>query len=409
MAGVIMAFFRQQDSPIVGTPSSALGRILLGAALALAVAAFPGMAFGQELPSPEDARRPADGTSPPRVSSISPDKAALLGVIPGLGQIALGNTGSGVAQASVFWGSLLAGSRVAGGADYIKSEDRQVKYSLEDVLVGRALQQQGLLYSADPAYGLAPEFRFTETSLQRDQRLLQHGRVGEMNALVEYGEYSRMNTRTAMADSYGLLAQSTLFYSVYSGYRDAGAGRAGETLQDLLAAPFQSQYVLDPHVLVPLVVLAAMSAQNTRDMTGSPVTLVNDRFMTDGTREFLTVYQSMNAGVAEEAFFRGYLNDMASRRFGPWGGGFISGTIFGLAHTANGVPVSAVLPQTIMGYYFAYLQNLNDGDIRPGIALHFWWDVIVFALQARTFKADSRVGLTPREANYMPLTYTVRF
>lgn len=384
------------------TPGSMLRWALLGFSLILM--ARP--AFAQEPTSPDDGNRLPSPPVEPRSSSLSPGTAAALGVIPGLGQFMLGNTGSGVAQASLFWGSLLAGGHVAGGSDYIKSEDRDVKYNLTDVLVGRSLAQQGVLYPANPGYALVPQFQLTETGLQRDQRLIQNGRIGEMNALVEYGDYSRMNTRTAMADSYGLMAQSTLFYSVYSAYRDAGGGRAGEGIQDLVAAPFQTEYLLDPHVFVPLAVLAASAA---RYGVASQTTLVNDRFMNDGTREFLTVYQSMNAGVAEEAFFRGFLNDSLSRRVGPVWGGFVSGTIFGVAHTANGVPVSSVLPQTLMGYYFAYLQNKNGGDIREGIALHFWWDVIIFAVQARTYKADSRYSLSPREVNYMPLTYTVRF
>lgn len=336
--------------------------------------------------------------------SISPDRAAFLGIIPGLGQAVLGNYGTAIFQFGLYSGSISAASRLASKDDYIALEDRRITYDLEEVLLGRHLMRQGILYSDNVLYTLPP--LGLETAYDRQMRMIRDGKIAETNPLVEYGEYSRTNTRTEMADAYALMAQSTLLYSVYSSYRDAGGGRQDERIEELLIAPFRWEYLSSPWVYAPLVMLAAAIG-----VSGpyNETTLVNDRFMTDGTREFLTIYQSMNAAVAEEAFFRGYLNHSLSRRHGVVTGGLVSGTLFGLAHLQGGASVASVLPQTLYGYYFAFLQHKNGGDIREGIALHFWWDVIVFAYQFQAYRADRRHSRSKMEVNFMPISYTMRF
>lgn len=344
-----------------------------------------------------------DRSSPaPHRGSINPDRAALLGIVPGLGQAALGNYGTAMFQFGLFSGSLVSAGTLASKTGYINAEDRRVTYDLEYVLLGRELSRQGVLYSDN---ALLATFSL-ETAYDRQMRMIRDGKIAETNPLVEYGEYNRTNTRTEMADAYGLMAQSTIFYSIYSSYRDAGAGRQDERIEDLLIAPFQWKYIASPWVYVPLAALAAGIG------LGGPykeTTLVNDRFMHDGTREFLTVYQSMNAAVAEEAFFRGYLNHSLSRRHGPFAAGIVSGTLFGLAHLQGGAPVASVVPQTLYGYYFAFLQYKNGGDIREGIALHFWWDVFIFAYQFQAYRADRRHSRSKMEVNFMPFSYTMRF
>lgn len=336
--------------------------------------------------------------------SISPNKAALLGIVPGLGQAVLGNYGTAMFQFGLFSGSIASAGTLASRDDYIEFEDRRVTYDLEEVLLGRELSRQGVLYSDNALYTMPP-FSL-ETAYDRQMRMIKDGKIAETNPLVEYGEYNRTNTRTEMAGAYGLMAQSTIFYSVYSSYRDAGGGRHDERIEELLIAPFRWKYLSSPWVYVPLAFLAGAIGSSG---PSNDTTLVNDRFMNDGTREFLTVYQSMNAAVAEEAFFRGYMNHTLSRRHGPFTGGLISGTLFGLAHLQGGAPVGSVLPQTMYGYYFAFLQHKNGGDIREGIALHFWWDVIIFAYQFQAYKADRRHSRSKMEVNFMPISYTMRF
>lgn len=336
--------------------------------------------------------------------NIDPNKAALIGIVPGLGQLALGNIGSGLFQFGLFVGSMSSAYTLSTSKEYIKLEDRRVTYSLSDALIGYELRKQGLFESESLWLNVSP-IPF-ETASQRDLRMIQDGKLAELNPLLEYGEYNRTNTRTEMVGAYSHIAQSTVLYSIYSSYRDAGGGRQDETIDQLLIAPYQWEYLKRPRVFIPIVVLAAVLGANTG---GYDVTIVNDRFMKDGSREFLTVYTSMNAAVAEEAFFRGYLNHSLSARHGPIAGGLISGTLFGFAHLQSGMNITQVLPQTLAGYYFAFMQYYNGGDIREGIAFHFWWDAIIFAHQFRKYKSDRRFSRNKVEVNFMPVSYTIRF
>jgi len=364
-------------------------------------------------PQPEVQPKPVDwwdrSVPAPGRGSISPEKAALLGVVPGLGQLVLGNDGSGITQSLLFVGSIASAGSLASKKHYIPFDERRVTYDINDVILGRELTRNGFLYSDNPTYLFLSDRLFDtslETNLDRNARLLHDRKIAETNPLIEYGEYNRTNTVTEMSAAYGLMAQSTIFYSIYSSYRDAGGGRHDEKIEELLIAPYQWKYISSPWVYVPIVALAAAVGASK---PGNETTLVNDSFMKDGSREFLTVYISMNAAVAEEAFFRGFLNDSLTKHHGPITGGGISGSIFGLAHLQSGASIASVLPQALFGYYFAFLQYRNQGDIREGIAVHFWWDAILFAYQYRSYKADSRHSRSKREINFMPFTYTMRF
>lgn len=347
---------------------------------------------------------PESNVPPTKKVNLKPSTAALIGIVPGLGQIILGNEVSGLVQSGLFITSVASAGSLASNKEYINPEDRHITYNLKDALIGYELRRQGLFESDSPLLNISP-ISF-ETASQRELRMIQDGKLAELNPLLEYGEYYRTNTRTEMAGAYSHIAQSTILYSIYSSYRDAGAGRQDETIDQLLIAPYQWEYLKRPRVFLPLAVLALALGSGG---SGYDVTIVNDRFINDGSREFLTVYTSMNAAVAEEAFFRGFLNHSLSVRHGPIAGGFISGTVFGLAHLQNGMNFTQVLPQTLAGYYFALMQYYNGGDIREGITFHFWWDAIIFAHQFRKYKSDRRFSRNKVEVNFMPVSYTIRF
>ena len=330
-------------------------------------------------------------------TAVGADEAMLWSLLPGGGQIALGNYQTGISQAVLFASAMGMARHYVSSPDYIRAADRSVEFDPVQIYVAQELQRRDLLYRDLPI--------FNETPYDRLARMTRDGRTVEINPLIEYGGYDRLSVATVNADMAGQTAQHVLFYSVYSTYRDVGrAPGQEEDYFDLASSPFRPQYLTDPHVFVPLLILLASAAADSG--SGGRTTLVPPG-MKSGQGDLYTGVISFNAGVSEEAFFRGVLNTSFSRRWGPTGGGALSGVLFGLAHY-DGTAGSVGFP-TLAGFYFAYIHFLNGYDIRPGIALHFWWDVIVIALEVKRWKEDRRVGLNQQQVHYMPTLFQYRF
>lgn len=349
--------------------------------------------------------KPAETTG--RGRHNDPLVAALLGLIPGAGQLYNRNYLDAGTQFFIY--NLASGihSEFARRDEYIPHEERTVEFNFEDAVIGYLVRKNGFAYGDIPYRLIQNDFPwFGETAFERQIRLLGEGRVAEENPLVKYGSYGRMNTTTMSADMASQMALATMFYSSYSAYRDAGGipGREEETIKDLAIAPFQPEFFFSQRVLIPLGLLALFEAA-TRKLQRP--TLVNPGTKREGI--FYTTYTSFNAGVFEEAFFRGFMNDVLSKRIGNIPGGTVSGLVFGLAHLEGGNSAISVLPQIGIGFYFAYLQYLNGGDIRQGIALHFWWDVIALAVEVASYRVDRQVDKNQREVHFMPISYTLKF
>jgi len=94
------------------------------------------------------------------------------------------------------------------------------------------------------------------------------------------------------------------------------------------------------------------------------------------------------AGISEEAGFRGYMQRMMERRYGPAVAIFVSSVMFGLAHLSHGLRPVPLLFDTGWGALYGILAYLS-GSIVPGIILHSALDFIEFwatwkqALRAR--------------------------
>ncbi len=328
---------------------------------------------------------------------MSADDAMLWSILPGGGQIALGNYQAGIAQALLFLSAGGMARHFVSQPDYIKGADRAVEFDIFQIYLSNEMQRRNLLYRDIPV--------FNETPYERILRMTRDGRLTEINPLLEYGPYDRLSVSTVNAELAAQSAQHVLLYSVYSTYRDLGRAPAHESgYFDLASSPFRPQYLIDPHVFLPLLILAASAAASPS--SGGRVTLVPPG-MKSGHGDLYTGVISFNAGVSEEAFFRGFLNTSFSRSMGPLLGGLLSGVLFGAAHF-DGTLASVSFP-TVAGFYFAYLHYTNGFDIRPGIALHFWWDVIVIALEVRNWKEDRRVSLNQQQVHFMPTLFQYRF
>jgi membrane protease YdiL (CAAX protease family) len=79
--------------------------------------------------------------------------------------------------------------------------------------------------------------------------------------------------------------------------------------------------------------------------------------------------------VGEEAFFRGFLNNEFSERYGDRWGLAVSSLIFGLGHTGQGQTAN-VLQATAAGLYLGWLHQRNGFETGEGVALHYWINVL---------------------------------
>jgi membrane protease YdiL (CAAX protease family) len=98
---------------------------------------------------------------------------------------------------------------------------------------------------------------------------------------------------------------------------------------------------------------------------------------------FLTVLcillaAAVEAGVVEEASFRGYMQAPIERRYGPKVAIVIVSLVFGFVHLANGYhELTWLLPYAIFGSILGTLAYLTN-SILPGVVLHTAGDAVRF-------------------------------
>ncbi|MDH3452660.1 MAG: CPBP family intramembrane metalloprotease, partial [Gammaproteobacteria bacterium] len=190
------------------------------------------------------------------------------------------------------------------------------------------------------------------------------------------------NKATLRFDIFVLAAADTAMYSGYAAYRDGreegnnegfSTPAPHEALSDLALAPFQLTYLSRPTTFIPLLLVGAALAQTESGDTGDGFYEI--RYADDVNETELQLFQTLGIGmgpaVAEEAFFRGFLNNHFSHHYGRWGGLALSSTLFALGHLGQGNQADA-LTAGIFGAYVGLLQQRNRYAIGEGVAIHFW-------------------------------------
>ena len=193
-----------------------------------------------------------------------------------------------------------------------------------------------------------------------------------------------INKTTLRYDYAARLVTDMALYSGYAAYRDARErDNAGfrtpaprESLTDLAVAPFSINYLSRPTTFIPLLLEAAVLYHEKDSKDAYGIYRANDVSERD-LHVFNLTANEMTA-VGEEAFFRGFLNNEFSSRYGDGAGLVTSSVIFGLAHTGQGQTANA-LQATAAGFYFGWLHQKNGFQAGEGAALHYWFNVLAGA------------------------------
>jgi len=190
-----------------------------------------------------------------------------------------------------------------------------------------------------------------------------------------------INKTTLRYDYAARLATDMALYSGYAAYRDARArDNSGfrtpaprESLGDLAMSPFLFKYLARPTTFIPLAIQATALYyyKDRKDAYG----IYRHRDVSTGDLHTFNLIANEWTAVGEEAFFRGFLNNEFSNRYGNAAGLAISSGIFGLAHTGQGQTANA-LQATGAGFYLGWLHQRNGFEAGEGVAVHYWFNVL---------------------------------
>jgi membrane protease YdiL (CAAX protease family) len=164
----------------------------------------------------------------------------------------------------------------------------------------------------------------------------------------------------------------------------------------LLDAPFELRYLKRETTLVPLALTAVMTGVLVAARRGGGGEGFRPFRVNDGLFAFGVSY---NAGVSEEAFFRGYLQPLLHERLGR--NHLLSNSLqalaFGLGHISEDQPVPWY--PVLFGFYQGIVTTWNGGNVRESVFQHFWHNMIVI----------SAAFLLEKEARPLQVSVTVRF
>ncbi|HMV43358.1 MAG TPA: CPBP family intramembrane metalloprotease [Leptospiraceae bacterium] len=373
-------------------------------------------AFSKLFPQENQTLEP---TQNPDKKETTPEKnphyAALLGIVPGVGQAYIGNYYTGAAQAGTFLSIYNLERYYRSQPDYISYKDREVKFDFNDAVVGYTFQKNGWVYNDLPLKAAVQEndqyknlsfALFSETRYDRDLRLWKERQLAEENTFIKYGTYSRTSRNTVYADMLNNPVLSTMMYSIYSAYRDAGAlgdTKKSETLAQIAYAPFNPDILKKPEVYIPITILGGFFALYSK--SGNPI-LVPSSVKRDGSLYMQAFTDGISPAIGEEAFFRGYLNHTLTTNYGPVAGIGTSSLLFMLAHEGNSDAREGRIARYLAGIYFGWIHYKNGYDIRPGTAVHFWNNFFIGLAAMSQYKADPNYDKGQRDVFFMPIQFT---
>lgn len=190
------------------------------------------------------------------------------------------------------------------------------------------------------------------------------------------GNREYINQTTLRRDFALRLATDTALYSSFGAYRDARlrdergyrTPAPKESLSELALAPFSWEFLSRPTTFVPLALQAWAASRGGYGIYRGHDVSTRDLQVYNATANEFTA-------VGEEGFFRGFINNDFSDRWGNGWGLTWSSLLFGAAHTGQGQTANAV-QASIAGAYLGWVQQRNGFEIGEGVALHYWINVL---------------------------------
>lgn len=175
----------------------------------------------------------------------------------------------------------------------------------------------------------------------------------------------------------------------FSFIKDTG----NDEVSDIMLAPFDFSHIKKKTTWIPLLVILglgtqflALSEENSSDLNEE------DRPLGDASTIFSGGLLSYQAGVGEEALFRGFLQPYLRYKMNSNVYANLStSAIFGALHYSSENPFP--IAQAAMGYYLGWLTQRNGWSIRESAFLHTWWDVVAINISIR--KRDSSAVYLP--------------
>jgi membrane protease YdiL (CAAX protease family) len=176
------------------------------------------------------------------------------------------------------------------------------------------------------------------------------------------------------------------YLSAYHSFRTAVGtdqrGRYGflseaESPADLALAPFRFSYLLRPTTFIPLA-LGALTLGMTINTSSEVLAENNKRHNFHLDDVVFSSALAYNAGVGEEALFRGWMMPyMRGNGLNDEAANIASALIFGLGHLSadNRAPWF----QALAGYYLGYVSQRNQWTLGESIFIHAWWDVFTIS------------------------------
>jgi membrane protease YdiL (CAAX protease family) len=173
----------------------------------------------------------------------------------------------------------------------------------------------------------------------------------------------------------GALSAWDAFHRAVPALRRAGKYsflEADEGLGDLLAAPLDMRFLGRWTTWIDLGLTAVVTGYVLADRTEG----VSYRPFRANDAAFVTSL-ALNAGVGEEALFRGWLLPVLQQKLGGrfWLANGLQAGIFGAGHLPQADRFALVI--TAWAAYTGWVTRRNDWSIREAVFQHFWYDLIV--------------------------------
>ena len=165
------------------------------------------------------------------------------------------------------------------------------------------------------------------------------------------------------------------FIAYRDAYKDRGIteGLDQHTALEGMTLPFDTHYIAEPDVWIPLALVAAALVVDYATSNPAPMQpLTPSSNLLYGFNYGL--WQPLGSGYPEEAFFRGFLqHEVTTAPTSPLLGVMAESVAFAFSHEPGNGRYSA----GAVGAYLGYLSYSHHGDLGPGTTLHFWGDLLL--------------------------------